>query len=294
MTTPVCFIASAFGYDDVDTIFSKAIVPVLKELKLRPCRVDKINHNDKIDSKIIELMHQCDFAIVDLTYARPSAYFEAGYVEGMGKKVIYICRKDHFLPKESDTLGTNRVHFDLITKNIISWTNPDALLKKKLKTRISLIARPLFSKMKASLEDAESKREFETMSLNKRLTLMENTIVSFLHKKNFNTGAGAFMYNSYYKGKTLLRLSVDESILQDQLQLTDLKDLNFLYKNKYAKVIRVYCAIKTTPKSRIEKALRLYDPLGNNCYQNGNSTVFIIDGIDSLARLNQKLSAFKP
>src|SRR5689334_9846443 len=102
MRNITCFIASAFGYNDVDLIFDKTIKIVLQELSIKPLRVDRINHNDRIDSKIIELINECDFGIVDLTYARPSAYFEAGFIEGLGKKVIYMTRKDHFKQKETD------------------------------------------------------------------------------------------------------------------------------------------------------------------------------------------------
>jgi nucleoside 2-deoxyribosyltransferase len=54
-------------------------------MKIEPLRVDQIEHNDDIDDKIIELIKKCDFCIADLTYARPSVYYEAGYVYGLKK-----------------------------------------------------------------------------------------------------------------------------------------------------------------------------------------------------------------
>jgi len=46
-------VACAFGKGDVDEIYQNAILPVLKSMKIKPCRVDLIEHNDDIDDKII-------------------------------------------------------------------------------------------------------------------------------------------------------------------------------------------------------------------------------------------------
>jgi hypothetical protein len=48
MRNLTCFIASAFGYTDVDSIFDKTIKVLLKELKIKPLRVDRINNNDPL------------------------------------------------------------------------------------------------------------------------------------------------------------------------------------------------------------------------------------------------------
>ncbi|GAH80992.1 unnamed protein product, partial [marine sediment metagenome] len=62
-----CFVACAFGKDDVDEIYENAILPVLKSMEIKPYRVDQIEHNDDIDNKIIELISKCDICIADLT-----------------------------------------------------------------------------------------------------------------------------------------------------------------------------------------------------------------------------------
>ncbi len=79
-----CFIASAFGYPDIDAIYDNAITNVLSDLNINTHRVDREIHNDDIDDKIIELMNTCDICIADLSYARPSVYYEAGYFTGLG------------------------------------------------------------------------------------------------------------------------------------------------------------------------------------------------------------------
>lgn len=113
-----CFVACAFGKQDVDALYTQIIAPTLTSLNIEAQRVDKINHNSKIDDKILELIEKCDFAIADLTYARPSVYYEAGHVEGLGRTVIYLAREDHTRPQADDINGNRRVHFDLITQNL--------------------------------------------------------------------------------------------------------------------------------------------------------------------------------
>jgi nucleoside 2-deoxyribosyltransferase len=112
----VCFVASAFDQKDVDAIYDEAIRPALRELKIRCTRVDRVEHNDDIDDKIFALMNAADFCIADLTYARPSVYYEAGYMFGCRKPVIYISRNDHFHTRASDPHGNLRLHFDLQNK----------------------------------------------------------------------------------------------------------------------------------------------------------------------------------
>src|ERR1043165_9807243 len=120
-----CFVASAFGHDDVDAIYDDCIVLILKKLSVVPLRVDRVDHNEDIDNKIFELLDSADFVIADLTYARPSVYYEAGYAAGKSKPVIYIAKRDHFKARDNDPHGNYRVHFDLQMKNIISWSEPD-------------------------------------------------------------------------------------------------------------------------------------------------------------------------
>ena len=75
-----CFVAMAFGHKDTDAIF-KILRKTLGPLGINTQRVDRIEHNDNIDTKIISEIEAADLVIADLTYARPSVYFEAGYAQ---------------------------------------------------------------------------------------------------------------------------------------------------------------------------------------------------------------------
>ena len=71
-----CFVAMAFGQKDTDAIF-KILRKTLAPLGINAQRVDRIEHNDNIDTRIISEIEAADLVIADLTYARPSVYFDA-------------------------------------------------------------------------------------------------------------------------------------------------------------------------------------------------------------------------
>lgn len=144
-----CFVASAIGHDDVDQILDEAITPVLNDREIDVKRVDRVEHNDDIDDKIFELIEAADFCIADLTYARPSVYYEAGYASGLGKPVLYTSRSDHLRARDDDPHGLLRVHFDLQMKNIITWTAPNITFMRKLKRRVNFVTKPLLVERQA-------------------------------------------------------------------------------------------------------------------------------------------------
>jgi nucleoside 2-deoxyribosyltransferase len=179
-----CFIACAFGKDDVDSLYDDAILEALSQIDIKAFRVDKINHNQKIDEKIIDLINNSDFGISDLTYARPSVYFESGLLEGQGKPVIYLARKDHFSSSKEDILGNYKIHFDLITKNIIPWDKIDSKLIKEIKQRILLVTEPMLRRQNEEFERSEAKKTFNLLSIDDRKSTLKKYILDFI-KKNF-------------------------------------------------------------------------------------------------------------
>lgn len=114
-----CFIAIKFGKPDTDAI-CKIIERIITELGLHSRRIDQIEHTENINQKIISELDESDITIADLTYARPSVYFEAGYSQRK-TPVIYTCRDDH-LNNEEDNLS---VHFDVDRYMIVFWKHPD-------------------------------------------------------------------------------------------------------------------------------------------------------------------------
>ena len=152
-----CFVAMAIGQPETDRLFTH-IRRNLKRIGVNAYRVDTVEHNNNIDKQILIELDRCDLSIADLTFARPSVYFEAGFAERRGIPVIYTCRKDHFKPQKDDRHGNLRVHFDLQMRNIIDWrTNTDDVFADRLVKRVVKVVAPLLRDNRA----LEKKREEE-------------------------------------------------------------------------------------------------------------------------------------
>ena len=97
-----CFVAMAFGRPDTDRWYDSTLKPLLIKHGLAPRRVDRITHNDNVDQRILKELGKADLVVADLTYARPSVYFEAGHAHGRELPVIYTARWDHLKPSADD------------------------------------------------------------------------------------------------------------------------------------------------------------------------------------------------
>jgi nucleoside 2-deoxyribosyltransferase len=75
-----------------------------------------------IDLKLRNTIRDSRLLICDLTDRNNGAYFEAGFAEGLGKAVIYICEQSSFDEREQ---GENRLHFDVEHQEIYRWKKDD-------------------------------------------------------------------------------------------------------------------------------------------------------------------------
>ncbi|XWN36127.1 MAG: hypothetical protein ROO71_09185 [Balneola sp.] len=118
------FVAMWFD-EEVDSLWEKGLFPALIDLGYDPLRIDKKEHNEKIDDHIIAEIRKSGLLIADFTNHRRGVYFEAGFAMGLGIPVIWTCRKDYI----------NDAHFDTRQYNHIVWETPEEL-KEKLTYRI--------------------------------------------------------------------------------------------------------------------------------------------------------------
>lgn len=56
-----------FGHPDADAVYD-AIKKALRPMHIRLIRVDRIEHNDDLDDRIIAEIERADFVLADLTY----------------------------------------------------------------------------------------------------------------------------------------------------------------------------------------------------------------------------------
>lgn len=133
------FVAMWFD-ESVDEAYEKGIEPAIRDAGYRPLRIDKKEHNNKIDDEIIREIRRSRFLICDFTCElvkhkgeptalhRGGVYYEAGFAQGLGIPVIWMCHADHI----------EHVHFDTRQFNHIAWQTPEDL-KTKLRNRIGAV-----------------------------------------------------------------------------------------------------------------------------------------------------------
>ncbi len=122
------FVAMWFN-DLTKEAYENGILPGIEDARYKPYRVDKDEHIDKIDDKIIAEIRRSRFIVADFTHgdegARGGVYYEAGFAHGLGKQVIFTCRADQW----------DKLHFDTRQYNHIFWNTPEEL-REALNNRI--------------------------------------------------------------------------------------------------------------------------------------------------------------
>lgn len=113
------FVAMAFQ-DDTDQIKS-AIVKACEETGYSPVIINQkhVASDKTINDAIISEIRKCKFCIADFTHHRNGVYFESGFALGLGRKVIYTCRKDEF----------KNAHFDIRPLQHIIYETTEKLEK---------------------------------------------------------------------------------------------------------------------------------------------------------------------
>lgn len=122
------FVAMWFSDQTADAYVS-GIEPAIRAAGYKSIRIDKKEHNNKIDDEIISEIRRARFLIADFTCepkkVRGGVYYEAGFAMGLGIPVIWTC-KDTCL---------DDLHFDTRQYSHLMWKTP-ADLFEQLKNRI--------------------------------------------------------------------------------------------------------------------------------------------------------------
>ena len=112
------FIAMKFGDAKLDPFVKDVVKPTVKE----GTGYDLVDMRDVARAGVIDnimrvQIRDAAFVIADLTHDNYGAYWEAGYAEGLGKPVVYICEKMKFDREES--------HFDTNHCTTVLWSKDD-------------------------------------------------------------------------------------------------------------------------------------------------------------------------
>jgi hypothetical protein len=127
-STTQAFVAMWFN-PATDLAWNHGIEPAITDAGYRAVRIDRKEHNQKIDDEIIAEIKRSKFLVADFTCepgkVRGGVYFEAGYAVALPIPVIWTSAKNSF----------DDLHFDTRQYNHILWNTPDELYRA-LKLRI--------------------------------------------------------------------------------------------------------------------------------------------------------------
>ncbi len=129
------FVAMWFN-DTLGFLYPEAIEPAIKDAGYDAVIINEEHFLDKIDDQIIAEIKRSRFVVADLTHgnggARGSVYYEAGFAQGLGKDVIFTCRRD--------MIDNKKIHFDIRQYPYVVWENNDLeSFKKSLTFRIARV-----------------------------------------------------------------------------------------------------------------------------------------------------------
>ena len=113
------FMAMKFGDPELDAVFREHFKPAVLQAGFDLIRLDDEPRAGLIDDRLRLEIRTSRFMVADLSHANPGAYWEAGFAEGLGRPVIYSCRKDVF-----DNPAT-RPHFDTNHYLTVVWDPAD-------------------------------------------------------------------------------------------------------------------------------------------------------------------------
>lgn len=121
-----CFVAMSFA-PELSEVFQDGIRPAVeKDCKGgHAVRLDFVEHAGPVDERMVGEIRRAQFVVADFTGHRNGVYFESGFALGIGRPVIWCCRKDAMV----------EAHFDTRQFNYIDWTDP-ANLRVRLARRI--------------------------------------------------------------------------------------------------------------------------------------------------------------
>ena len=118
----------AMWFDSSRQPFDRAITQAIADAGYVPIRIDRVQHVNRIDDEIIARIRQAKFLVADFTNQNKGVYFEAGFMLGLGRPVIWVCER----------ADMPNVHFDTRQYNTIDYEN-DNDLKKRLQLRIEAL-----------------------------------------------------------------------------------------------------------------------------------------------------------
>lgn len=315
-----CFVAMAFGKSDCEQIYDDHILPTLDQMHVVAIRVDRRQHKDDLNNYIIRMLNEADIVLADLTYTRPSVYYEAGYAE-RSIPVVYTVRRDHLSRSQSD--DRLRVHFDLEMKKIVAWSDPqDNTFSRRLRQRLSYFLRPLRRGRDEQLKLSADRAEFNSWSVASRCEHICNVFSARLKSKRFwmkplaethTRAASELAPGNGIIGAKMVKntchacfVFASESITKKKIEiaLTWLRGSLLVSAGGEVQEYKDYyflCSLKKIPESRLTSTFPSAHPMGERgsfelerdqwrSESSGTAFIYLLPEVDSRIKLNGYLT----
>ena len=107
------FMAMQYGNEELDKIVNEVLKPAVKKTGFDLFTLVDRPKAGLIDDRLRVEIQTSRFLVADLTHENAGAYWEAGYAEGLGKQVIYTCKKEKF--------EEQKTHFDTNHHLTVAW-----------------------------------------------------------------------------------------------------------------------------------------------------------------------------
>ncbi len=109
--------AMPFGSPQLGKVYEDCFKVAVAKTGFHLERLDEAPPAGSIDDRLRVEIRTSRLMIAELTDSNLGAYWEAGFAEGLGRPVIYTCRKDYFQER-----GT---HFDTNHLHTVLWEPND-------------------------------------------------------------------------------------------------------------------------------------------------------------------------
>jgi hypothetical protein len=122
------FMAMKYGDEELNKVVDDVFRPAVKSTGFELLVLTDVPMAGLIDDRMRVEIRKSRFLIADITHKNLGAYWEAGFAEGLGKPVIYTCKRDVFAAGAS--------HFDTNHHLTVMWDSDFEIVARELKATI--------------------------------------------------------------------------------------------------------------------------------------------------------------
>jgi hypothetical protein len=121
------FVAMWFD-DSFDKVWTDGLRPGIQDAGYEPYRIKEDTPSERISFQTMAAIRASRFLVAEVTAPRPAVYYEAGFAEGLGKQIIWVCHEN----------GLKHLSFDTRQFRYIVWKDYNEL-RESLKATIQVL-----------------------------------------------------------------------------------------------------------------------------------------------------------